>query len=190
MVSLGRVTRSARQGQALQTLFNVGSFGEIFDLSFPEGTTLKAGSPFIIEMDIKFLLAKAFDVAGAELVFKPFIPEGLRLVDVRSSGFSTVVVEMEVEDAAALGQGDTAQMGIAPLLIAALGFIATNWLGISLATIGIAFGLGFLVNAIRGKGALGGDGSGIGDIKDIATIGLLLVGGVILLGVINSARGK
>lgn len=189
MVSLGRVRRSASQGQALQTLFNVGSFGDLSTVSFPEGTTLKTGSPFNIEMDIKFFLAKAFDVAGAELVFKPFIPAGLRLVDVHSSGFSTVVVEMVVEDVAGLGQKDSAKMGLAPLLLGIVAFIGAHWVGLSLATIGVAFGLGFLVNAIRGKGVLG-NGGGLGDIKDIATIGLLLVGGVLLLGVVNSARGK
>lgn len=59
----------------------------------------------------------AFDVAGAELVFRPFIPDGLELIDVYGQG-GRGIVEMEADPA---------------WLIAILAFIKAHWLAITIA---------------------------------------------------------
>ena len=59
----------------------------------------------------------AFDIAGAELVFKPFIPEGLDLVDVYGEG-GQGIVDMEADPA---------------WLVAMLAFIKAHWLAITIA---------------------------------------------------------
>jgi len=59
----------------------------------------------------------AFDVAGAEWAFKPFVPDGLELIDVygqRNSG----IVEMEADPA---------------WLVAVLVFIKAHWLAVTIA---------------------------------------------------------
>ena len=66
----------------------------------------------------------AFDIAGAELVFKPFIPDGLDLIDVYGEG-SQGIVDMEADPA---------------WLVAALAFIKAHWLAITIA--------GFILTAI------------------------------------------
>lgn len=90
----------------------------IGELELPKGSRLK------VVMDLKMPLGWIFDVAGAELIFKPFIPGGVTLVDVYGEG-SQGIVEMEVDPA---------------WLLAALAFIKAHWLAITIA--------GFLLTAI------------------------------------------
>lgn len=58
----------------------------------------------------------AFDAAGAELVFKPFIPDGLKLIDVYGEA-GKGIVDMEADPA---------------WLLAVLAFIKAHWLAITI----------------------------------------------------------
>jgi len=66
----------------------------------------------------------AFDVAGAELIFRPFIPDGLALIDVYGEA-GQGIVDMEADPA---------------WLLAVLVFIKSHWLAITIA--------GFVLTAI------------------------------------------
>jgi len=63
-----------------------------------------------------------FDVAGAELVFRPFVPDGLDLVDVWGES-GQGIVEMEADPA---------------WLAAVIVFIKAHWLAITLAGLALA----------------------------------------------------
>lgn len=78
---------------------------------------LTKGSKLKVVMDLKLPLGWAFDVAGAELIFKPFVPAGMTLVDVYGEG-SQGIVEMEADPA---------------WLVAVLVFIKAHWLAITIA---------------------------------------------------------
>lgn len=95
---------------------------------------LRKGCPIRYTMDLKLPLAKAFDLAGAEWLFKGVMPEGVALKDVHSAGWSTVVIEAEADPA---------------WLLAALAFVKIHWIGLGLIAIGLTFTLGFLVMAIK-----------------------------------------
>lgn len=88
------------------------------DLELPKGSKLK------VFIDLKLPLGSAFDVAGAEWLFQPFIPDGMDLIDVYGEG-SQGIVEMEADPA---------------WLIAVLAFMKAHWLAITIA--------GFLLTAI------------------------------------------
>ncbi len=64
----------------------------------------------------------AFDVWGAELVFKPFIPEGLDLIDVYGEN-GQGIIDMEADPV---------------WLVAALAFIKAHWLAITIAGFALA----------------------------------------------------
>lgn len=78
---------------------------------------LPKGSDLMVVMDLKLPLGWAFDVAGAELLFKPFVPDGMALTDVYGEG-SVGIVEMKADPA---------------WLLAILVFIKANWLAIIIA---------------------------------------------------------
>jgi len=89
----------------------------IWDLSSTVGELeLPKGSRLKVVMDLKLPLGWAFDIAGAELIFKPFVPDGMELVDVYGEG-SQGIVEMEADPA---------------WLLAALVFIKAHWLAITI----------------------------------------------------------
>lgn len=88
------------------------------ELELPKGSRIK------VVMDLKLPLGWAFDIAGAELIFKPFTPEGVTLIDVYGEG-SQGIVELEADPA---------------WLIPVLAFIKAHWLAITIA--------GFLLTAI------------------------------------------
>ena len=82
--------------------------------------------------------ARAFDLPGAELIFRPVMPEGMRLLDVHSpDDRELVVVEAEVITNPAVTTS------------AIVAFVAANWFRLSLVAIGITVALGFLVTSIR-----------------------------------------
>ena len=82
--------------------------------------------------------ARAFDLPGAEAIFRPVMPEGMRLLDVHSpDNREIVVVEAEVITNPAV---TTASI---------IAFVAANWLRLSLVAIGIMVALGFLITSIR-----------------------------------------
>lgn len=75
---------------------------------------LKKGDKIKVIMECPWVTAHLFDLAGAELIFEPYVPEGIDLVDVyEENGYG--VVEMEADPAF-----------LAPLLA----FIAANWVAI------------------------------------------------------------
>jgi len=88
---------------------------------------LPKGSKVRVIMDT--WAAWAFDAPGAELVFSPFIPDGLNLVDVWGEG-GKGIVEMEADPA---------------WLLAILAFIKAHWLAIIIA----GFVLTVIVSFIR-----------------------------------------
>lgn len=90
----------------------------VADMELPKGSQIK------VIMDLKLPLGWAFDVAGAELIFQPFIPEGTTLVDVYGEG-SQGIIEMEVDPA---------------WLLPVLAFIKAHWVALTIA--------GFLLTAI------------------------------------------
>jgi len=95
---------------------------------------LPKGTPLRVVMDLKLPVGRAFDLPGAELVFKRFIPPGLILKDVHSEGSRRAVVELEAD----------------PAWIPAVAlFIARHWSGLILGAIGISLALSLLILSVR-----------------------------------------
>jgi len=86
------------------------------ELELPKGSKVK------IVMDT--WAPWVFDIAGAELVFRPFVPDGLDLIDVYGEN-GQGIVDLEADPA---------------WLLATLAFIKVHWLAITIA--------GFLMTAI------------------------------------------
>lgn len=90
----------------------------IWDLESAVGELeLPKGSRIRVVMDLKLPLAWAFDAAGAELIFRPFTPDGMALIDVYGEG-SQGIVEMEADPY---------------WLLAFLAFVKAHWLAIIIA---------------------------------------------------------
>lgn len=110
-----------------QTVAEGASFAElrslIEDMELPKGTRVK------VVMDLKVPIGWAFDALGAELIFSPLIPSGMRLVDVYGGG-SQGIVEMEADPA---------------WFLALLAFIKAHWVAILIAL----FVLGMVIFFIR-----------------------------------------
>ncbi len=138
------------ESRQLQLLFEGGSFDALRQ-AVP-GAALRAGSPFIVQMGLKMPVAKAFDLAGAETLFRRVTPPGMDLVDVHSDGWSTVIVNMRVRAEAAQAPEGSARMAALPAVAAVVAFLAANWKILALLTIGLALTLGFLATSIRGFG--------------------------------------
>lgn len=184
--------RRALRARAAQgaVLFDVGSFEALETAGAVPNVGLVEGSPFHVELHLSLPVAFAFDAPGAELIFRPFTPPGLELVDVSGSGFWDVNIEYIVKDAGAFGQ--EAPPGTAPAafvpLVAIGAFMAAHWVGILLATIGISLSLGFLINAIRGRGFTDGLVPDVfGDAKDLIVIGIAAFVGFQLF---NASKGR
>jgi len=124
------------------------------DMELPKGT------PVRFEMTLKLPLAHAFDLAGAELLFRPVMPEGLDLKDVYSPDDTyQVVVEAESDPV---------------WIVAIIAFVKAHWLLVSLVGIGLVFTLGFLVGKISVKAPVT---AGISTWAIVAVIaGIALVG--------------
>jgi len=97
------------------------------DIELPKGTKVR----FV--MDLRLPVGSAFSLPGAEYIFRPFMPDGIDLIDVYGSG-SQATIECEADPA---------------FLLAALAFIKAHWLAIGLITIGITLGLAALIYTIR-----------------------------------------
>ncbi|MBU2556128.1 MAG: hypothetical protein KKF98_16885 [Bacteroidetes bacterium] len=110
---------------AWQTVAEGASLGElkstVGELKLPKGSKVR------VVMDT--WEAWAFDAPGAELVFRPFVPDGLNLVDVWGES-GKGIVEMEADPA---------------WLLAILAFIKAHWLAIIIA----GFVLTVIVSFIR-----------------------------------------
>jgi len=93
----------------------------IADMELPKGTRMRV----IMDTPVSWV----FDMAGAELAFKPFVPDGMELIDVYGEG-GQGIVEMEADPA---------------WLVVTLAFIKAHWLAIIIA----GFVLALIVQFIR-----------------------------------------
>lgn len=131
----------------------------VSNFELPKGTQIR----FIMQLSMP--VAPAFDLAGAELIFRPMMPEGVDLIDVHGEGWRTVVIDAESDPA---------------WLLAILVFIKAHWIALSLIAIGITFTLGVLVAAFKMEALVGVVG-GVANIMMWTVIGLGIVGAIILL---------
>lgn len=99
----------------------------VADMELPKGTKMQ------VVMDLTLPLGWAFDIAGAELVFRPFVPEGMTLVDVYGEG-SQGIVDMEADPA---------------WLVAVLAFIKAHWLAITIAGFLLATIIAFITVMVK-----------------------------------------
>ncbi len=74
-----------------------------------------------------------FDLAGAELVFNPFIPEGLDLIDVYGEN-GQGIVDMEADPA---------------WLVATLAFMKVHWLAITIGAFTLALIISFITVLVK-----------------------------------------
>jgi len=102
------------------------------DLELPKGARMK------VIMDLKMPIGWAFDMAGAEFLFQPFVPDGMELVDVYGEG-SQGFVEMEADPA---------------WLLVALAFIKAHWLAITIAGVSLALIISFITVAVKAPAIL------------------------------------
>ncbi len=167
---MSRITRARlRQSSpsGLTTIFEGDSLDSI-QPSIDAATELKPGAPFIIEMDLRLPVARAFDLAGAESIFRSKMPPGIDLLDVHSSGSRRVIVQARVQSV----QAQDGYAASAAIVLAAIGaFIAAHWVAISLLSIGVFVSLAFLVTAIRGKSIT--VSSPIGEVADLLKWGAI-----------------
>lgn len=83
----------------------------IADMELTKGTRMK------VIMDTKISIGAAFDFIGAEWLMKPFIPDGMELIDVYGEG-GQGIVELEADPV---------------WLLAVLAFIKAHWLALVIA---------------------------------------------------------
>lgn len=131
-VKLDTKTINIRPLEEFYTVAEAGSFEELKeimpDLVIPKGERVR----FVMELNQP--VAPAFNMPGAELLFRAVIPEGLTLIDVRGEGWTTAIVECESD----------------PIHLAAIGaFLLLHWKALALIAIGITLALGFLILSIR-----------------------------------------
>lgn len=120
------------------------------ELELPKGSRLR------VEMDLKMPLGWAFDVAGAEGVFRPFTPEGMKLIDVYGEG-SRGIVEMEADPA---------------WLLAFLAFIKVHWVAILIASLVLGAIVAMITVLVK-----------IAAAPTLPVATLAIIGGLVLLGV-------
>jgi len=111
-----------------------GTTFEMLGQARPADVELPKGTPIRVVMELSQPVAFAFNMAGAEAIFRPAMPDGMELVDVHSAGLSTVVVEMRADPA---------------WLLPLVAFVAVRWVGLSLAAIGLMVALGFLIAVVK-----------------------------------------
>ena len=172
----GRRQYSSGRQSGLQLVFQ-GPALDRLESTVDAGQQLQPGAPVVFELDLRSPVARAFDLAGAESLFRPVMPPGVDLVDVHSSGSSRVVIEGRVSDQAEQAQPGHASQGFAVAVLPIIGWIGTHWLGISLISIGLFVSLAFLISAVRGKSVISGEP--LNDTKDLVkwgAIGLIAVG--------------
>lgn len=102
----------------------------IGDIELPKGTRMK----ITMETPVSW----AFNVAGAELAFSPFIPDGMDMIDVYEEN-GQGIVELEADPA---------------FLVPVLAFIAANWQGILIAGLLLATAVIMIVVTIKTSSAI------------------------------------
>lgn len=131
---------------------------KVADRELPKGTRVK------MIMDLALPVGSIFDAAGAEWIFRPFVPDGFDMVDVYGDGSSKGVVEMEADPG---------------WLLAAISFIRANWAAIIIS----GFVLGVIVVMARMFILI------VGAAEDWLPV-ILLIGGIVLVLAIIGARPK
>lgn len=116
----------------------------VADMNLSPGTEIRVEMELIGGHTFEWL----FDLAGAELVFGAFVPDGLDVVDVwgaDSKGFVLMKVAEHGTSAAAR------RIAVAPLVVlsAVLAFIRANWLSIVIAGFVIATIVSFIIVSVR-----------------------------------------
>jgi len=99
----------------------------IADMELPKGTRMK------VIMDLKVPVGWAFDFIAAEWLMKPFVPDGMELIDVYGEG-SQGIVEMEADPV---------------WLAAAIAFIKAHWLALTIAGFTLAALISFIYIMIK-----------------------------------------
>lgn len=99
----------------------------VADMELIKGTKIRA------VIDLTLPLGWAFDVAGAELIFQPFMPEGVDLVDVYGEG-SKGYVDMEADPV---------------WLVAFLAFLKAHWLAITIAGLALTAIIAFITILVK-----------------------------------------
>jgi len=97
----------------------------VADMELPKGAKIKV----VMDTWMPWL----FDVAGAELLFKPFVPEGVDLIDVYGED-SQGIVDMEADPA---------------WLVAVVAFMKAHWLAITIAGIALTALISFITVMIK-----------------------------------------
>jgi hypothetical protein len=85
----------------LTTVFSANSIAALVDAQVQD-VPLRPGQRFLIDMNLTLPVARAFDLAGAELIFRSVMPPGLELEDVRSISTNDVRLVTRVVDVVAL----------------------------------------------------------------------------------------
>jgi len=130
----------------------------IFDLESTVGELeLPKGSKIKVVLDLKLPLGWAFNLPGADLPFKPFIPEGTDLVDVYGEG-SEGIIELEADPV---------------WLLALLAFIKAHWLAITIAGFVLATIIALIIVLVK-----------IAVAPALPIAGIAIAGGLALLGVV------
>ncbi len=124
----------------------VNSFSELNILLAQNPGVLIGGDKVRFVLQLNEPVAPAFNLAGAELIFRNTMPPGLILDDVRGDGWYLVTIEAHATS---------------PHFAAIGAWLAANWVRLALGTIGITVALGaliasisFLVLAIRAPGTI------------------------------------
>lgn len=99
----------------------------IADMELSKGTRMK------VIMDLKVPVGWAFDFIAAEWLMKPFVPDGMELIDVYGEG-NQGVVEMEADPV---------------WLVAALAFIKAHWVALTIAGFILAALISFIYIMIK-----------------------------------------
>jgi len=94
-----------------------------------EDFELAKGTPLRAVIDLKVPVGPIFDVAGAELVFKSWAPEGMVVTDVHSEESTKAVVEMKADPA---------------WLLAVVAFIKAHWVAILISGLALAALVAFI----------------------------------------------
>lgn len=132
------------------------------DMELPTGTKVR------LTMDLSMPVGYLFSAPGVEYIFRPFMPEGISLVDVHADDNWKAVVEGEANS---------------PWLLAVIAFIGRHWVAI---TIG-GFLLYLLVNWVRCDVKV--PASPLGDIATIAKWTAVGVLGFLGIKLLSGVRG-
>lgn len=130
----------------------------IFDLESTVGELeLPHGSKIKVVLNLTLPLGWAFNLPGAELIFRPFIPDGTDLVDVYGEG-SEGIVELEADPV---------------WLLAFLLFLKAHWLAITIAGFVLATIIALIIVLVK-----------IAVSPALPIAGIAIAGGLALIGVL------